>query len=160
MKKDSRYTPEQALGRMMQLCSQSEKCEYDIQQKLIKYGLLISDVEKIIDKLIEERFIDETRFCKAYVNDKFRFNNWGRVKIRHMLKAKKISNTNIEMALSSITDEEYCDKVMRILRSKLKNMPLPDDYNERNKVAAHIIRKGFEADKVFAIMSEYIVEEL
>ncbi|MCT4639605.1 MAG: RecX family transcriptional regulator [Bacteroidales bacterium] len=155
-----KYTPEQALGKMMQLCSQSEKCEYDIQQKLIKYGLSNSDIENVIDKLIEEKFIDETRFCRAYVNHKFRFNNWGRVKIRHMLKTKKISNTNIEEALSSITDEEYCDKVMRILRSKLKNMPLPDDYNERNKVAAHVIRKGFEPDKVFAAMAEYRVDEL
>jgi hypothetical protein len=39
-------------------------------------------------------------------------------------------------------------------------MPLPDDYNERNKGAAHVIRKGFEPDKVFAAMAEYRVDEL
>lgn len=38
--------------------------------------------ERIIARLLKERFIDESRYTRFFVNDKLRFNKWGRDKNR------------------------------------------------------------------------------
>lgn len=46
-------------------------------------------INRIIDRLVVEKFIDEERYCRAFVNDKFRFAKWGKMKITQALYMKK-----------------------------------------------------------------------
>jgi len=80
---------ETALKKAMALCAGREYCRSDIRQKLSTWSIDATDAEKIISKLVIEKFIDEERYCTAFVRDKFRYNKWGRVKIASALKMKK-----------------------------------------------------------------------
>ena len=71
MKKTITY--EEALAKSASLCSLSEKCISDIQKKLLSWGINNEDGEKIIGRLLQERYIDENRFAKFFVKDKHRF---------------------------------------------------------------------------------------
>lgn len=46
--------------------------------------------DRIVSRLLQERFIDESRFARYFVNDKLRFNKWGRVKINYEMQRKGI----------------------------------------------------------------------
>ena len=83
-------TYEQAMLRLTSLCSTSEHCQSDGREKLYKWGLSREDSEKIIDYLLDEKYIDEYRYANAYANDKLRFSHWGRAKIRSMLYMQHI----------------------------------------------------------------------
>ena len=74
-------SPEEALHRAAALCSAGEQCIFDIREKLLRWGIAPNDSKEIIEKLIQGKFIDEERYCKSFVNDNFRFNKWGKVKI-------------------------------------------------------------------------------
>jgi regulatory protein len=79
-----------ALSKAMALCSRREYCSDDIRAKLNSWGIGENDTEKIISALVTENFINEKRYSEAFVKDRFRYNKWGKVKIRANLRLKKI----------------------------------------------------------------------
>ena len=145
-------TYEEALHKAAMLCSSGEKCEYDIREKLLSWKISESDTTKIINYLIQEKYLDEKRFAEFFVKDKFRFNKWGKIKIAYMLKQKRISSAVIQDALNSIDDDEYCSTLQELLQSKLKGLKYKDEYDKRAKLFRFAQSRGFESHLI--IMSE------
>src|SRR5665647_2179267 len=103
----------QALTKVMAMCSQSERCRFDIVAKLRLWELTEEEITEALNYLIKERFLDEERFVRFYVNDKLRFNKWGKVKLSFMLRQKQIPEPIIREELSQINDDLY----MKTLRN-------------------------------------------
>lgn len=141
-------TPEAALARMADLCARSEQCEADIRQKLYRLGLQSGDVQKIIESLIADRFIDNARFARSFARDKSRFSLWGRNKIKLALAAKRISAPDIRQALDSIDEEDYMETLTRVTAAKARGLDLkgPDGRENRIKLFRHILSRGFESE--------------
>lgn len=118
---------QEMLHRMAAYCSSAERCEQDVRQKLVKAELEPEAVSRIINRLRQEKFIDEARFARAFVSDKFRFNHWGKYKIRCELLRKEISEEEIELALSSLEMEEYDQVLMDLLKTKMKSVKAKDE---------------------------------
>ena len=76
----------------------------NIWQKLSRWGIGEPDARTIVERLVQERFIDEERYAIAFAKDKFRFSGWGRIKIRYALQQKRIGNSDIVNALSLIDE--------------------------------------------------------
>ena len=75
----------EALRKAAFLCSASEHCTTQIYEKLQAWGVSGEDANDILNRLMEEGFIDNTRFSRAYCHDKFLYSRWGKVKITQML---------------------------------------------------------------------------
>jgi regulatory protein len=150
------FTPEQqiAYDKAALLCSKSEKCTSEIQEKFRLWGLSAEESETIVEKLVEEKYIDEERFARAFVKDKFRFNHWGKQKIAHLLRAKKISPEILELAFEEIEVDGYSAELRKILTDKAKTIKTKDKYDKRNKLMRFALGRGFESDKVHAIFKE------
>ena len=136
------------------LCSRSEHCSSDIQEKLKLWGLSSEDSELVIVKLVEEKYIDDERFARAYVKDKFRFNHWGKQKIAFMLRSKNISSEIMELAFEEIEDEGYSDELRKLLTDKEKSIKAKDKYDKRNKLMRFAMGRGFESGQVYAVLKE------
>lgn len=136
------------------LCSKSEKCTSDIQEKLKIWGLSDEESEPVIEKLVAEKYLDDERFARAYAKDKFRFNHWGKQKIAHMLRAKHISSEILELAFEEIEDEAYSDELRKLLTDKEKSIRAKDKYDKRSKLMRFALGRGFESSKVYAVFKE------
>ena len=86
----AQLTDEEALNRVASYCSTAEHCRAEINEKLQRWGIAYETIARILDQLETEKFIDDERFCRAFVNDKFRFSKWGKMKIAQGLYMKKI----------------------------------------------------------------------
>ncbi|MCK9156776.1 MAG: RecX family transcriptional regulator [Paludibacteraceae bacterium] len=139
---------EEALAKAAALCSLSEKCESDIRKKLLSWGLEANDSEKAIQYLIKEKYIDEKRFARFFVQDKHRFSKWGKTKISYSLKEKGISPAVIREALESIKDEDYSDQIDELLKAKLKGLKYKDLFDAKAKLFRFGMSRGFEYEKV------------
>lgn len=145
--------PEAAILRLEDLCARSEQCSFDIQRKLFIWGLSKSDSEKIIDHLIENRFLDDSRFARAYIRDKYRFSGWGRRKIITSLYSKHINKNIIDNALSEIDIKEYVTIAFRIISSKLRQ--LPDEMKrteKRQRLMRFAASRGYEITLIIRIL--------
>jgi len=136
------------------LCSRSEKCTSEIQEKLKLWGLSSEDSEPVIEKLVAEKYLDDERFARAYVKDKFRFNHWGKQKIAHMLRAKNISAEILELAFEEIEDEGYSDELRKLLTDKEKSIKAKDKFDKRNKLMRFAMGRGFESGQIYAVLKE------
>ena len=150
----------EALYRTMTaLCARREYCCADIAEKLRKKGASSEDAEVLIDRLIEEGYIDEGRYARAFVHDKTLYNGWGRIKVAQQLRAKGICNAYINEAMTCITEEQYAEVFQKVLRSKQRSIKGETDYEVRQKLARSLIARGFEPSYVFENMNLDYVEE-
>ncbi len=136
------------------LCSRSEHCSSEIQEKLKVWGLSFEDSAPIIKKLVAEKYLDDERFARAYAKDKFRFNHWGKQKIAFMLRSKNISTEIMELAFEEIEDEGYSDELRKLLTDKEKSIKAKDKYDKRNKLMRFAMGRGFESGQISAVLKE------
>lgn len=143
---------EQALRKCADLCSLSEHCVSEIREKLTKYEIEKPVADKIIDYLIKNKYIDESRYANIYVRDKARFNGWGPSKIRFMLSQKQISNEIITEALANFDVGEFDEHIERLLRNKIKT----SHYTDNQKLKAALFRLGASRGYDFQTISRMI----
>ena len=100
-------TAGEALNKAAAYCTLCERCISEVSTKLTAWGVPHGEQEKIIARLTNEKFIDEARYCRAFVNDKVKFNRWGRIKITAALREKKLPQEYIKEAIEDIDEEVY-----------------------------------------------------
>ena len=81
------------LHRAAAYCSASERCIQDVEKENQSGGIGRGRKRPDRFRLLQERFIDESRFARYFVNDKLRFNKWGRVKINYEMQRKGIPSS-------------------------------------------------------------------
>lgn len=140
-----------ALSRCMQLCSKAEYCIYDIEQKLIKWEVFGEEQSQIVQRLIDEKFIDESRFVRAFVKDKFHFNHWGKTKITYMLSQKGISGSLVEEVLEAINEEQYLELIKETMQKKIKGIKANSEYEKKAKLVRFMASRGFESELIYKI---------
>jgi regulatory protein len=138
-----------ALNKAMYLCSKSEKCISDIRKKLYDWRAKPEDHEKIIKELTDQKYIDEQRYADYYVRDKFKFNQWGRIKIRAMLFQKRIPEAIVNRAIDQIDEEAYLKMLKNVIAKKQKTLKEKDANKQRNKLIQFASSRGFEPDLIF-----------
>ena len=147
-------TYEQALLRAASLCSGSEHCSSEIRKKLLLWGVTSSQTEKIILYLINEKYIDNRRFCRAYCLDKFRYNHWGRIKIGQMLRMLEMESEDINEGLESINEEDYKEVLLHILTQKNRQLKDSDAYIRKGKLIRHAMSRGFESYLITEVLQQ------
>lgn len=147
-------TYEQALSRAASLCSGSEHCSSEIRKKLQQWGLTPTQAEDIISYLENEKYINNTRFCRAYCQDKFRYNHWGRIKISQMLRMLEMDDSDINEGLTAIDEDEYLQALLHILSQKDRQLKDSDPYIRRGKLIRHALSRGFETHHIMEVLSQ------
>ena len=137
-------TPSEALNKAAAYCTLCERCISEVSAKLTAWGVPHGEQEKIIARLTEEKFIDEARYCNAFVNDKVKFNRWGRIKIIAALREKRLPKEHISEAIESIDDEQYAEILKEVIAIKRKELKGKDDFATRQKLIRHAASRGFE----------------
>ncbi|MBA7585459.1 Regulatory protein RecX [subsurface metagenome] len=156
MMKINQITPKQALARIQKICSAQEKCSFDVRRKLFDWGFENMAIEKIINSLIEDKFVDDNRFAKSFVREKFRFNNWGRIKIAYALKQKRIPESTINLALEEIEEEQYLHVLETELIKKKKSIKTKNQFDLKGKLLRFGQSKGFETEYILRIIERLI----
>lgn len=149
-------TPPEALHRAAALCSSAEHCTADIREKLARWGVTEADSRTIIDRLVQERFIDEQRYAVAFVKDKFRFSGWGRIKMRYALQQKRIDGSDIDHALATLDEEQYNDRLLELLQAKSRSIRDDDPEARRAKLFRFATSRGFESALIFNALKQIV----
>ena len=137
-------TPNEALNKAAAYCTLCERCISEVSTKLTAWGVPHYERQKIIARLIEEKFIDEKRYCHAFVNDKVKFNRWGRIKITAALRDKRLSQEHIKEALEDIDEEVYIQALKETIDIKRRELKDKNDLATQQKIIRHAASRGYE----------------
>ncbi len=147
-------TPKEAFEKTAAICARQEKSIFDIRKKLYDWEISVSDADVIIQQLIKEKFIDEERFVKVFVNDKFLFNDWGKIKIRYQLKAKNIYGNLVESALNQIDEEQYYECLTNLIQKKSLKIKESDAYKKKASLVRFAASRGFEPQLIYNVLED------
>ena len=134
-------------------CSAAEHCRSEVRAMLERHGAEKPDIESIINHLVKEGFIDESRYARAFVHDKVRFAKWGRVKIAQALWQKRIPQDITDAALESIEDDEYLAALKDVVKAKFRTVKGATEYERKMKTMRSVCSRGYEPALVRKVLN-------
>ena len=144
MKRD--ITEQEAYLQLAALCAQAEHCQQEMRDKMRRWELDETVQNRIIDRLIKERYVDNERYARAFVKDKIRYNKWGRRKVQQALWQKHIDAEIQQRVLDEIDEIEYLDILRPLLKQKRKSIKAESDYELNQKLVRFALGRGFGFD--------------
>ena len=144
MKKE--MNEQEAYLQLAALCAQAEHCEQEMRDKMKRWELDEMVQNRVIDRLTEERYIDNERYARAFVKDKIRYNKWGRRKVQQALWMKRIDTDIQQRVLDEIDEKEYLDELRPLLKQKRKSIKAENDYELNQKLVRFALSRGFTFD--------------
>lgn len=149
--------PQKVADRMRGLCSRREYCRQDIMKKVLAaLGGDADEAGRIIDRLVEEKYIDDLRYASAFARDKSSIAGWGATKIRYMLAAKGIDRETIAAALQEVDEGKASDRLEKLLSAKVRS--LKDDPQCRMKLLRFALGRGYQYDEAAEVIGRLLNE--
>lgn len=143
-------TPLTALEKLMRYCVYQERCHQEVRKKLKQIEVYGEEADEIIVELIQQNFLNEERFAKAFAGGKFRINKWGRNKIIQHLKQKQISDYCIQKGLAEIDADAYETTLAQLIEKKSNSLQTEKNlYLKKQKIAKWLYQKGYENDLIW-----------
>ena len=150
-------TPNQVLDKMAKYCAYQERCVKDVKDKLKTFDISEEEKTKILDYLLDNRFVNDDRFAKAFVRGKVNQSGWGVNKIRFHLIQKGIDKDIIDEALGQTDNEVYRQRLIDILKTKSKTIKADSDFEKKRKLAAYAMQKGFEGNLIWEVLKDLTI---
>lgn len=146
------YSIKEAREKIRAFCAYRERSQYEVKERLYEYGLYTDAVNEEISDLIQENFLNEERFARAFVRGKFSIKKWGRVKIKQALYPHQLSDYILKKAFSEINEEDYRQTLEQLIEKKAKTVKLKNEFKRNGKIAQYVISRGFEPSLVWDII--------
>ena len=140
------------LAKAQAYCAKAEHCAADVRRKLYEWGLQDAEIKDfspedgldiadfIEENLYSDNFLDDARFCAAYVHDKVEYQSWGRLKIQAGLRALQLPESEIRSALENIDETAYFDNLRKLIRARKSD---PEDKRLR-----FLLQRGFTYEEI------------
>lgn len=148
MNNQKEITEQQALNKLMTLCARSEHSSGEMLQKMRLWGLSDEAQAHIMERLTKEKFVDDERYTRAFVNDKIKYNQWGRRKIEQALWAKGISRDIQKSVLDEVDEEEYIKVLRPLLKSKERSISARNEFERQMKLIRFAQSRGFSMEQI------------
>lgn len=112
-------------------------------------------IDKTINKLIKNGYLDDNIFTKAYIKDKLNFTNWGDYKIKRELSSLGVSQSIIEENSILLEDNILRERMEKIIEKDIRINKKYNGIKLKNKVYNHLLTLGYSKEKVITIINNY-----
>ena len=137
-------TEQEAYLQLAAMCAQAEHCEQEMRDKMRRWAIAPDAQDRVVARLVKERYVDNERYARAFVKDKIRYNKWGRRKVMQALWMKRIDDDIQRSVLDEIDDKEYIDVLVPLLKQKRKTIKAKSDYELNQKLVRFALSRGFD----------------
>ncbi|OUD36017.1 regulatory protein RecX [Flavobacterium sp. FPG59] len=148
------FSIKEAIKKIEHYCAYQERCHDEVVQKLRTMKMDTDEIDTIIVKLIQDNFLNESRFACSFARGKHRIKFWGKNRIVNELKFRNIGQYNINLALKEISNEEYLDTFEKIATRNWDSIKETNLQKKRKKFCDYLLRKGFESNLIYEKVKE------
>jgi len=156
---DKYYSKDEALEVLKKYCIYQDRCHSEVRTRLLKLKIYGADLEDIIVTLIQDDFLNEVRFAKAFVRGKYRMKSWGRYKIERALKEKRVSDYCIRIGMKEIIEDEYLENLTRLLHKRADYRPANTERILKIELMKFAQSKGYQYEEAKNIVNEVANEK-
>ena len=145
-------TEEQVLNKLTTLCARGEHCQQEMLDKMRRWEIDESVQARVMEYLLKEKFIDEERYARCFVEEKIKFNGWGRKKVEQALYMKRIPSSIYNPILDEVDEKNYEEILRPLLETKRKTVTGKSEYEIRGKLIRFALSRGFEMDEILKVL--------
>lgn len=150
------YSVDEAQKKLEAYCAYQERCHKEVRNKLKEMKMIPQAVDKIMVHLIQQNYLNEERFAKAFVRGKFRIKKWGKNRLIRELKFREISKYSIDSALKEIEKDDYCKTLDELVLKRIDQVKEKNFYKKKKKVADYLLYRGWESHLIYEKLNEYL----
>ena len=141
-------------GKLQYYCSYQDRCHKEVTEKLKTFNVKHHESNQIISNLINDNYLNESRFCESFVRGKFKIKNWGKIRIISELKRRNISPYNITLGLKEVEDQDYLNKFEEIFKKKLSSLSNLSSDLKKKKIISYLQYRGWESNLIYSKINE------
>ena len=151
---NSDLTLKEIEGKLQYYCSYQDRCHKEVTEKLKTFNVKHHESNQIISNLINDNYLNESRFCESFVRGKFKIKNWGKIRIISELKRRNISPYNITLGLKEVEDQDYHNKFEEIFKKKLSSLSNLSSDVKKKKIISYLQYRGWESNLIYSKINE------
>lgn len=148
----------EALQSLIRLCARGERSTGDAMRLMRTWGVPEGERQAVVDRLVAQRFIDNSRYAELYVREKSHLSGWGARKIAMQLRTKGVEKEVIAEALATIDRDEQGDRLVEKLRRKMRTTKAQSDYEMRGKLLRYALGLGYDYDDANTALDKIMAE--
>lgn len=140
------------LNRARVFCASEERCRSAVRRKLAEWGADSDMAGQLVERLVEENYIDERRYTEAYCESKLLRSGWGERKVRYELMHKGIPQSLISEALAGIGADERSETLRTVAEKKLATLRGLDEATTKRRLASYLAQRGFGMEEIGGLL--------
>ncbi|GAB6931421.1 RecX family transcriptional regulator [Paenibacillus sp. JCM 10914] len=138
--------------------SRKPRTSQEIRQRLQQKGYEQGCIETTIERLQQERLIDDALYAKMWAEQRITNHKKGRLWVKQELRQKGIDSANIAEALGEVSADAELQSAMAIGRKKWQQTS-GDVQDRRRKTGAFLMRRGFSGEQVRQTLKTLMEED-
>lgn len=142
-------TVTEALEKLRTYCVYQERCHKEVKNKLYQLDMIPQAIEQIVGTLVAENYLNESRFAQQFAHGKFSIKHWGKIRITKELKARNISDYDIQKALKALETDVYLTKIEAISEKKWAQLSQISMQAKKEKLYNYLVYRGWETALIY-----------
>ncbi len=131
------------------------KSVYDTKEFLLKKEYPSDLVDKAVDKLVSQGYLNDRSYAKAFINNKMVTSNMGPNKIRKELIEHKISSDIIFDELVVFYEDIQLEKVNKLVDKMIRSNHTRGGVVLKKKIINDLVMLGYDVDLINRVVSNY-----
>ena len=111
-------------------------------------------INKVINRLEQEKYLNDELYVNSYVHDAVYLTNKGYYKIYNELENMDIDTTIIKNTLDKIDNNEWINKLNKIIDKKVKSNTNYSSNKLKNKLMNDLINLGYSKEMISNILED------
>ena len=128
---------------------------YELRGILLKKEYPIDLVDKAIDKLISQGYLNDRSYCKSFINNQMITTNNGPYKIIRELNEKKVDSSIIDEEILVFSSEEQIPRIKKLIEKGIKSNHNRGGVVLKQKIYNDLKNLGYDISLINSIISEY-----
>ncbi|MBV9473487.1 MAG: RecX family transcriptional regulator [Solirubrobacterales bacterium] len=148
---EDRQQLEHALALAYRYLNRRDRTVSEVRRHLEHRGITAAALAQALETLLEQGYLDDSRYARLFTADKRELEQWGGGRIRRALLERGVERELVEGALASQQSE--LERALALLRRRFPSPPV--DRRERERALGVLLRKGYESELALDALSAY-----
>ena len=140
----------------LRMLGRRELSEAQVRQRLARKGHQPDEIDAAVDRLRQERAIDDARVAEAIAHTETTVRRRGKLRVRRQIEQAGIAPATARHAIDEVFADIDGEALLEeALRRRLRGRDRLDDEAEFRRLFRYLVGQGFEPDRVMSILRKY-----
>ena len=131
---------------------------YELKGILLKKEYPIDLVDRAIDKLTKQGYLNDRSYCKSFINNQMITTNNGPFKIIRELNEKKVDSNIIDEEIEVFSEEEQIHRIKKLIEKGIKTNHSRGGVVLKQKIYNDLKNLGYDISLINSVISSYEFE--